>query len=116
MSKMRVALIAMGMTVMLAGEVRAQPNAAGGAPASAGSSTTMPGIGGMPLGGAGKPVDEATQERRNEVDRNYRAVKGTIPAQGGEYDPWAGMRGTEDKAQKPSKGAKTTEKKKPAVR
>ncbi len=102
MIKMRFAFVAVGLLGLLGSEVRAQQ--------------TMPSVTAIPLGGNSAPVDEATQERREEVDRNYRAVKGTIPAQETAIDPWAGMRGAEDKgAQKPAKGPKTSEKKKPAV-
>ena len=62
-----------------------------------------PGMGGssgpsMTLGGGDRKVDPIAEERREQVDRNYRAVKGTIPAQATAVDPWANMRGPNETA------------------
>jgi hypothetical protein len=70
----------------------------------------------MPLGET-KQVDEATRARRDEVDRNYRAVRGAIPAQASAVDPWANMRGADETkpAPKPAQAkSATAAKKKPA--
>jgi hypothetical protein len=41
-------------------------------------------------------VDKETQARRDEVDRQYRGSKGTLPTQSGAIDPWANMRGADE--------------------
>ena len=64
-----------------------------------------------------KQEDPRELERREEVDRAYRATKGSLPAQAGTVDPWANMRGAEETkpAPKPAqKQSATTQKKKPA--
>ncbi len=56
-------------------------------------------------------------ERREEVDREYRATKGSLPVQAGTVDPWANMRGAEETkpAAKPAqKQSASAPKKKPA--
>ncbi len=66
-----------------------------------------------------KQIDPVVQQRREEVDREYRATRGALPAQAGTIDPWANMRGAEETkpiakpAQKQS-ATTTTTKKKPA--
>ena len=99
--------VAAAALALLAGRADAQMGVGGGGPAAT-----------MPLNET-KKVDEATQERRDQVDRNYRAVRGSIPAQEVAIDPWANMRGTNETkpAPKPAqpKSAKTTEKKKQAA-
>jgi len=42
-----------------------------------------------------KQEDPSVVERREAVDREYRATKGALPAQPGTVDPWANMRGGE---------------------
>ncbi len=44
----------------------------------------------------GKQEDPRDVERREAVDREYRATKGSLPAQAGTVDPWANMRGAEE--------------------
>ncbi len=68
-------------------------------------------------------VDESTIEKRDEVDRKYRATRSTIPAQTSAIDPWANMRGADEKKPAPKPAAKpmqtstqkTSDKKKPAA-
>ena len=43
-----------------------------------------------------KEEDPNVLERRDAVDREYRATKGALPAQAGTIDPWANMRGAEE--------------------
>jgi len=59
-----------------------------------------------------KQEDPRDIERREEVDRAYRATKGTLPVQAGTVDPWANMRGTEET--KPAARPASSPKKKPA--
>jgi hypothetical protein len=64
-----------------------------------------------------KQEDPSVVERREAVDREYRATRGALPAQAGTVDPWANMRGDEETkpAAKPAqKHSATTPKKKPA--
>jgi hypothetical protein len=64
-----------------------------------------------------KQEDPRVLERRDAVDREYRATRGALPAQSGAVDPWANMRGTEEAkpAAKPAqKQSATAPKKKPA--
>jgi hypothetical protein len=63
-----------------------------------------------------KPEDPRVLERRDAVDREYRATKGALPAQAGTVDPWANMRGAEETkpAAKPAqKQSASAPKKKP---
>jgi len=65
----------------------------------------------------GKQEDPSVVERREAVDREYRATKGALPVQAGTVDPWANMRGAEETkpAAKPAqKQSATASKKKPA--
>ena len=43
-----------------------------------------------------KEEDPRVVERREAVDREYRAVKGGLPPQASTVDPWANMRGAEE--------------------
>ena len=64
-----------------------------------------------------KPEDPRVLERRDAVDREYRASKGALPAQAGTVDPWANMRGPDETraAAKPAqKQSASAPKKKPA--
>ena len=64
-----------------------------------------------------KEEDPRVIERRDAVDREYRATRGALPAQTGAVDPWANMRGAEETrpAGKPAqKQSATASKKKPA--
>ena len=64
-----------------------------------------------------KQEDPRVLERRDAVDREYRATKGTLPVQAGTVDPWANMRGAEEAkpAAKPAqKQSASAPKKKPA--
>lgn len=64
-----------------------------------------------------KQEDPRVLERRDAVDREYRATKGALPAQVGATDPWANMRGAEETkpAAKPAqKQSASAPKKKPA--
>ena len=64
-----------------------------------------------------KQEDPRVLERRDAVDRDYRATKGALPAQAGTVDPWANMRGPEETkaAAKPAqKQSASAPKKKPA--
>ncbi len=64
-----------------------------------------------------KREDPNVLERRDAVDREYRATKGTLPVQAGTVDPWANMRGAEEikPAAKPAqKHSASAPKKKPA--
>src|SRR6476659_940842 len=65
-------------------------------------------------------VDPETQEKRDQVDRAYRATKGTLPSQQSSTDPWANMRGADEAkpaakpAAKPKPATASTQKKHPA--
>jgi len=64
-----------------------------------------------------KPEDPRVLERRDAVDREYRATRGALPPQAGTVDPWANMRGTEETgaAAKPAqRQSASAPKKKPA--
>ena len=64
-----------------------------------------------------KQEDPRVLERRDTVDREYRATRGALPAQTGAVDPWANMRGAEETkpAAKPAqKQSASAPKKKPA--
>jgi len=64
-----------------------------------------------------KQEDPRVLERRDAVDREYRATRGALPAQAGTVDPWANMRGAEEAkaAAKPAqKQSASAPKKKPA--
>ena len=106
MKKIGLFAIAVAALAFVAGRADAQMAVgAGGQPTTA-----------MPLVDS-KPVDEATQARRDEVDRNYRAARGASPAQASAIDPWANMRGGEETkpAPKPAQAkSATATKKKPA--
>lgn len=63
-----------------------------------------------------KPVDPNVIERREAVDREYRATRGALPVQAGAVDPWANMRGAEETkpaAKASQKQSATATKKKP---
>lgn len=80
---------------------------------AAGSAGNSP----MPIGidlGGGPQVDDATKEKRREIEQAYKDATHKIPAQQAtSNDPWANMRGDEAKpATKPV--ARTAQKKKPA--
>jgi hypothetical protein len=59
-----------------------------------------------------KQEDPSVLERRDAVDREYRATKGALPVQAGTVDPWANMRGAEET--KPAAKSASSPKKKPA--
>ena len=59
-----------------------------------------------------KQEDPRVLERRDAVDRDYRAVKGALPVQAGTVDPWANMRGAEET--KPAAKPASSPKKKPS--
>jgi hypothetical protein len=64
-----------------------------------------------------KQEDPSVLERRDAVDREYRATRGSLPVQAGTVDPWANMRGAEEikPAAKPAqKQSASAPKKKPA--
>ena len=64
-----------------------------------------------------KQEDPRVLERRDAVDREYRATRGALPGQAGTVDPWANMRGAEETkpAAKPAqKQSASSPKKKPA--
>ena len=64
-----------------------------------------------------KPEDPRVLERRDAVDREYRATRGALPPQAGTVDPWANMRGTEETkptAKPAQKQSASAPKKKPA--
>jgi hypothetical protein len=68
---------------------------------------------GLGIGYGGTQVDEATVERRREIESAYKnAIRANPPQQAANNDPWANMRGSD--AQKPAKAGKTAQKKKPA--
>jgi hypothetical protein len=71
------------------------------------------GVPALSLGGAAE-VDEATAEKRREIEAAYKRATKSQPAQAAaSNDPWANMRGDEAKpAAKPA--ARTAQKKKPA--
>jgi hypothetical protein len=64
-----------------------------------------------------KQEDPSVVERREAVDREYRATRGALPPQTGTatIDPWANMRGAEETRPKPvQRQSATAPKKKPA--
>jgi hypothetical protein len=64
-----------------------------------------------------KQEDPNVLERRDAVDRQYRATRGSLPEQAGTVDPWANMRGAEEikpAAKSAQKQSASTPKKKPA--
>jgi hypothetical protein len=69
---------------------------------------------GLGIGYGGTQVDEATVERRREIESAYKnAIRANPPQQAANNDPWANMRGSNE--QKPAaKAGKTAQKKKPA--
>lgn len=69
---------------------------------------------GIGIGYGGTQVDEATLERRREIENAYKsAIRSNGPQQAAVNDPWANMRGGNE--QKPAaKAGKTAQKKKPA--
>jgi hypothetical protein len=78
----------------LIGPASAQ-NAAGGVPGSGGGSgIQMPGL---DITGT-KTEDAATVEKRKEIERRYKDATQNIPVQSaGANDPWANMRGADEK-------------------
>jgi hypothetical protein len=72
------------------------------------------GASGIGIGYGGTQVDEATVERRREIESAYKnAIRANPPQQAANNDPWANMRGSNE--QKPAaKAGKTAQKKKPA--
>jgi hypothetical protein len=61
-----------------------------------------------------KQEDPRVLERRDAVDREYRATRGALPPQTGTVDPWANMRGADEAkpAAKPAKKQSATASKK----
>jgi hypothetical protein len=71
------------------------------------------GASGIGIGYGGTQVDEATVERRREIESAYKnAIRANPPQQAANNDPWANMRGSDP--QKPAKAGKTAQNKKPA--
>jgi hypothetical protein len=101
------------VSLCLAAALAAAPQFASaqiGGPAPGGGGL-MPG---MSIGTQNDSVDPATREKREEIDREYRAKKATLPdAQNSAVDPWANMRGPDDKAA--AKPATKSAAKKPAT-
>jgi len=60
-----------------------------------------------------KQEDPRVIERREAVDREYRATRGALSGQPGQVDPWANMRGAEE-AKPASKQSANAPKKKPS--
>jgi hypothetical protein len=61
-------------------------------------------------------VDEATEEKRREIEEAYKKVTKSTPAQTqaqAANDPWANMRGPEEHKPAAKPAAKTAQKKKP---
>jgi hypothetical protein len=64
----------------------------------------------------GRPaVDEATAEKRREIEEAYKRATRSTPAQtqAAANDPWANMRGPEEHKPAAKPAAKTAQKKKP---
>jgi hypothetical protein len=108
----RALLVAAALALTTSG---ALAQAAGGIPGSSSDGALpMPGI---DLSGT-KQVDPATAEKRREIEQQYRAATRRIPAQAAPTanDPWAGMRGDDNKAAaKPGKTTAKNASKKKAV-
>jgi hypothetical protein len=113
MKHARLTFSAVGLLALLgATPAFAQTQAAAGDMGSTGNSMT-----GFRLGG-GKQVDEATVEKRREIEDAYKKATRDQPAQATAVnDPWANMRGANEQkpAGKPAArtAAKTPQKKKP---
>jgi hypothetical protein len=73
--------------------------------------------GSMPIGiglGGGADVDDATKEKRRDIERAYKDATHKIPAQqSATNDPWANMRGADEQKPAAKPAAKTAQKKKP---
>jgi hypothetical protein len=93
------------LTLLGAAPVAAQTQSAAGDSGSSGLNTLT----GISTAGSGP--DEATVEKRREIEEAYKKVTRSQPAQAAATnDPWANMRGADE--QKPAgKPAKTAQKK-----
>jgi hypothetical protein len=90
--------------IALTAPASAQTQAAGGS--SEGSMT------GIQFGGTA--VDEATLEKRREIEEAYKKATRSQPAtQTAVNDPWANMRGADEQKPAAKPAAKTAQKKKP---
>jgi hypothetical protein len=99
----------MGAVLSCAGPASAQTQSAAGDMGKGGS--MMPGFN---IGG-GTKVDDATLEKRREVERAYKDATQKIPSQATAVnDPWANMRGADEQKPAVKPVAKTAHKKKPA--
>jgi hypothetical protein len=99
----------MGAVLSWAGPASAQTQSAAG---NMGQSSS--GLPGFSVGG-GTKVDDATLERRREVERAYKDATQKIPSQATAVnDPWANMRGADEQKPAVKPVAKTAHKKKPA--
>jgi hypothetical protein len=98
------------LTLLGAAPAMAQTQSAAGD--SGGGSSGLGSMMGIPTAGDGP--DEATVEKRREIEDAYKKVTRSQPTQAAATnDPWANMRGA-DEAKPAAKAAKTAQKKKPA--
>ena len=99
--------------LVLAAPAAAQTQAASGAPIS-GNGGGLSSMTGISLGGSG--ADEATVEKRREIEQAYKDATKKIPTQAAaKNDPWANMRGPEEQKPAAKPAPRTAQhKKKPA--
>jgi hypothetical protein len=72
------------------------------------------GVPALSLGGAAE-VDEATAEKRREIEAAYKRATKSQPAQAAAVnEPWANMRGADEAKPAAKPAARTAQKKKPA--
>jgi hypothetical protein len=99
------------LTLLGAAPAMAQTQSAAG-DSGGGGMTGLGSLTGIPTAGDGP--DEATVEKRREIEEAYKKVTRSQPTQAAATnDPWANMRGA-DEAKPAAKPAKTAQKRKPA--
>jgi hypothetical protein len=104
-------LAAIATLLVLAAPAAAQTQAASGA--SMDGNTGLGSMTGLSLGGSGP--DEATVQKRREIEQAYKDATQKIPTQAAaKNDPWANMRGPEEQKPAAKPAARTAQKKKPA--
>ena len=67
---------------------------------------------GLAIGGEG--TDDATREKRREIEDAYKRATKSQPTQAAVNDPWANMRGADEQKPAAKPAPKTAQKKKPA--
>lgn len=104
--------VGLGTLLLAAAPASAQTQAASGDPASTGGG--MGSLTSIPTSGSGP--DEATLEKRREIEEAYKKATKSQPAQAtaAANDPWANMRGAEESKPAAKPAARTAQKKKPA--